>query len=319
MSVGRRVDERELLDLFEPDEGSINFYYGRIGHGKTYAATADILDLLGRGEVVYCNWHIDYDGFDQRESRQHAFWHFIFGRKRFFKFRKENLRYFSPDDVDIAFLASLTDCHVFIDEGQWIFDSYEGRTFSQEKRRLILHTRHLNRSLSIVSQRTQAVQVSARGQVNRFFKCEKKMEWPWLVFRRTEFQDMAGDDVDENSEPISVKVYFAKREVLNAYDTHYLRAGVPKSQKVEFEAYDLTFRERFLLLLGRLKVDRDIEARASGSPEAARLSLINALKAVSEIKKTQFYWSRHILDLSPETRAQRRKRKRTLKEWMMRT
>jgi len=36
--------KKELLDLFEPDEGSVNMYYGRIGHGKTYSATSDILD-----------------------------------------------------------------------------------------------------------------------------------------------------------------------------------------------------------------------------------------------------------------------------------
>lgn len=241
MKWGTPVPEQELIDLFEPDEGAINFYYGRIGNGKTYAATADILDLLERGRVVYCNWIIDWSGFDQRDSRAHRFFHFVFFRKRFFVFKKENLRYFSPDDVSVEWLSTLTDCEIFIDEGQWIFDSYEGTKFSKEKRRLILHTRHVNRSLNIISQRTNAVQISARGQVNRFFKCECRMRWPFLIFSRTEYQDMKGDDVDEEAEPISKKTYFARSRVLDAYDTKYLRAGVPKSQEVHFEAYDTTF------------------------------------------------------------------------------
>lgn len=254
MDTGLRVSEKELLGLFEPDEGAVNLYYGRIGNGKTYAATADILNLLEKGRVVYANWHIQWDGYDERDSFLQRAMHFLFFRKRFYKFRAENLHYFNPDDVDVEWLSTLTDCEVFIDEGQWIFDSYEGTRFSKEKRRLILHTRHVNRSLNIISQRTQAIQVSARGQVNRFYKCEKRFSWPWLIFRRTEFQDMKGDDVDEDAEPISTRSYFANKKVLNAYDTKYLRAGVPVSQKVEFEAYDLNFIDRLLSLFGRERV-----------------------------------------------------------------
>lgn len=263
--LGQPVDKQLLLDLFEPDEGTVNFYYGRIGNGKTYSATADILDLLRKGRVVYCNWKIDFSGFDEREHFMYAFFRWFMFKKRFYKFNKENLRYFSPDDVDIKFLGGLTDCEVFIDEGQWIFDSYKGTDFSVEKRKLILHTRHFNRSLNIISQRTQALHVTARGQVNRFFKCEKKLTYPFLVFKRTEFQDMKENDVDEEAEPISTKTYIANKRVLEAYNSKYMRSGVPKSQDVNFDAFDLNFWERTKLLLsflrprGRLKPARGEE------------------------------------------------------------
>lgn len=246
----KQIATQDLIDVFSPPEGGINLYYGRIGQGKTYNATADVIELLSRGRVVYCNWHIIYKGFDERTSFIHVFMKVIFGRKLFFKFPPENLRYFDPDSVDVKFLSSLTDCDVFIDEGQWIFDSYEGSKFSIEKRRLILHTRHLNRSLNIISQRTQAIQVSARGQVNRFYKCEKRMEWPFLIFKRTEFQEMKDNDVDEESEPASVKTYFARLAILKAFDTHYLRGDTEASQRVHFEAFSYTIRGR-LRLLGR--------------------------------------------------------------------
>jgi len=246
---GTPVAKELLLDLFEPDEGSVNFYYGRIGNGKTYSATADILDYLSQGRVVYANWKIDFSGFDERKSFWHVFYKTLFLRKRFFRFPKENLHYFSPDDVDVAFLGKLTDCEVFVDEGQWIFDSYKGTDFSVEKRKLILHTRHFNRSLNIISQRTQALHVTARGQVNRFFKCEKKLQWPLLVFKRTEFQDMKENDVDEEAEPISTKTYIANKKVLNAYNSKYMRGGIEKSQEVYFEAFDFSFIGRMKLLL----------------------------------------------------------------------
>jgi len=260
-NLGKQVPVQDLLDIFEPADASVNMYYGRIGNGKTYSATADILDLLSQGRVVYCNWHINYDGFDERNSFMHALYKFFGFRRLYFKFSSENLRYFSPDDVDIEFLSSLTDCDVFVDEGQWIFDSYEGTKFSKAKRRLILHTRHLNRSLNIISQRTQAIQVSARGQVNRFYRCEKLFSWPFLIFRRTEFTEMKDNDVDETAEPASFKTYFASKRVMDAYNSKYLRGGIEKSQEVNFEAFDLNFWSRTKLLLSfiprpRLKARR---------------------------------------------------------------
>ncbi|MEO5351472.1 MAG: hypothetical protein H7836_17785, partial [Magnetococcus sp. YQC-3] len=39
-------------DYFPPEEGSIDQYFGRLGSGKTYALTAEILDALCRGQVV---------------------------------------------------------------------------------------------------------------------------------------------------------------------------------------------------------------------------------------------------------------------------
>jgi len=258
------IPKTDLVDVFEAREGSINFYYGRIGSGKTYNATADILELLSWGHVVYCNWRINWEGFDERKSFIHAFFKTLFGRKVFFYLPKENLRYFSQDDSEtwrvgekkftdfIDFLNALTDCDIFIDEGQWVLDSYEGNKFSVGKRRLLLHTRHVNRSINIISQRTQAVQVSARGQVNRFFKCETRMRWPFLIFRRIEFQDMKDNDVDESVEPISVKTYFANKRVMEAYDTKYLRAGIPKSQEVYFKAFVYSFKGKLKLLGGFL-------------------------------------------------------------------
>jgi len=251
MIQGKEVPRQELIDLFEPAEGSVNMYYGRIGNGKTYSATADILDLLSLGRVVYCNWHINFEGFDEREHFLIVLMKTVFFKKHFFKFPKENLHYFSPDDVDIEFLSSINDADVFIDEGQWIFDSYEQTRFSKAKRKLILHTRHMNRSLNIISQRTQAIQVTARGQINRFFKCTKKMNWPFLVFQREEFQDMVNNDVDE-TQRVSAKVYFAKKRVLNAYNSKYLRGGVAKSQEVYFSAYRINTVKKLGLLFQNL-------------------------------------------------------------------
>jgi len=254
MELGTRVATNDLIDIFSASEGSINMYYGLIGNGKTYAATSDILELLKQGKVVYCNWRIVVPNFDDRESFWHVFFNLILFRKRFYKIPcAKNLHFFDPESFEstgalVEWLSKLNDCHIFFDEGQDMFDSYEGTKFSKAKRRLILHTRHYHRTLNIISQRPTAIQVSARGNVNRFYKCVKLASWPWVRFARFEFQEMTGETVNELAEPISKKTYWGSNRVFNSYNTDYLAEGIPKSQAVFFEAFDLNFVERIKAL-----------------------------------------------------------------------
>ena len=248
IKVGKRVEEIELLDLFPAEEGTIDQYYGRVGNGKTYNATADIIADLRRGEVVYANWRVNVEDFDQRDQLRWILLGLLGIKRRFYRFKKENLHFIEIDDDFMDKFEQLTDCKVYLDEGHVIFDSYQHAKFSLRKRKAILHTRHFNRSIIIISQRPTAVHVSARANVNRFFKCERLLKWPVLIFRKTQYQDMKDETVDEEAKPISRRWYFASKKVLNAYNSKYLRGGIPRSQRVFFEAYDLNFSERFWAL-----------------------------------------------------------------------
>jgi len=119
--IGSPYVDEKLRRKFQPRDGSINLYYGRIGGGKTYAATADILSLLQAGQVVYANWHINFDEYDQRRTVFFPFAGILGFKKVYLRFPKENLHYFDPDDISVEFLSGLSDCAVFLDEGQWIF------------------------------------------------------------------------------------------------------------------------------------------------------------------------------------------------------
>lgn len=246
--LGVEKDFTDYIDLFSPEEGSINLYYGRIGNGKTYNATADIIQDLKMGHIVYCNWRINLDeiSLDETDSLVKSFFNMILFQKRYYSFKKSNLRYFDSADIDLTFLAQLSDCKVYIDEGQWIFDSYEKTDFSKAKRKLLLHTRHEDRVINIITQRPNAIQVTARAQVNRFFKCSKLMSWPFLVFRKEEFQDMVANEVQDAVDPVNRTVYFARKSVLKAYNTKYLRSGIRIHP--DFVVYELNFVHRVLLL-----------------------------------------------------------------------
>jgi len=248
VNTGNRVDDIELLDLFPANEGEITQRYGRIGQGKTYGATVDVLDELRRGHVVYVNWKFNFDGVDQREDVLFLVGSLLFPLwKRFYRFPKENLKYIKVDEHFIDVCEKITDCTVYLDEGHVMFDSYEMAKMSMQKRVAVLHTRHFNRSINIISQRPTAIHRMMRANVNRFYKYEKLISSPFLLFRRTEYQDMEDENVNE-SEPQSVKLYFGKAKIYKMYDSKYLRGDTPDSQKVAFEAYDLNYFQRFLSL-----------------------------------------------------------------------
>jgi len=99
--LGKELLKEDLLSCFSATEGSINMYYGKIGNGKSYAATADILQLLKQGKVVYLNWRMVVDDFDDRESPFMLILNFLLFRKRFYKIPcAQNLHYFDPDNFN---------------------------------------------------------------------------------------------------------------------------------------------------------------------------------------------------------------------------
>jgi hypothetical protein len=264
-TLGTKVPTFELEGYFEAPEGSVELIYGRIRQGKSTHAVRCMYSSLVEGRVVYSNLLLDLEKehFDQRDSFETSFWNLIFGKKRFFVFDKRNFHWFNPttgecDGIrvfdpekkgdEVRWLNTLTDCEIYYDEGQWLLDSYETNMASVAKRKLITETGHNNRKIVIIAQRTQSVHVNARGNVNIFWKCKKHNYFFWKLLCVYEFQDMKGQDVDEDSEPVSVQRFWTNTKYWEIFNTHYLRAGKPKSQELHFSAYDYTRKEIVLHL-----------------------------------------------------------------------
>jgi len=247
--IGTPIEDIDILrDLFPAHEGEITQRYGRIGQGKTYGATADVIDELKRGHVVYVNWQIKWDGFDQRESFLYVLGALLFPwANKLYHFPKENLRFIAIDEHFVENFSKLTNCSVYLDEGHVVFDSYEMAKMSMAKRVSVLHTRHFDRSINIISQRPTAVHRMLRANVNRFYKYEKLMSSPFIIFRRLEYQDMLDENVDETT-PLSVKLYFGRQKIFKAYNTKYLRGNMEDSQKMEFHAFNLSYWDKIKAL-----------------------------------------------------------------------
>jgi len=230
-----------ITTLFPPSEGEIDSYSGGLGQGKTYAALCDLIADLEHGHIVKANFMVKWDGFLQSESLFYLFLGVIGIKRNYFEFLKENFEYVDllhmPVERAYDLLRKSVDCVWYIDEGHNIFDSYLATKLSIAVRNDILTTRHANRIIKIISQRTTAIHVTARANVNRFYICEKIISWPFLLFRRSEYQKMKDEDVDDEAKPLSTKWYFGSKRFLDAYDSKHMRLDLGISENLKFRVH----------------------------------------------------------------------------------
>lgn len=273
----------DIFDYLPPQEGEINIYYGRIGSGKTYAGTRNILNELRRGNVVYANWNVKFDGYDERDN----FWLLLLGvlgiKKHFKVIPKSNFHFwdFQRQLLDgrealpfVDQLSVLTDCSVHLDEGHIPFDSYEATKMSERKRSAVFATRHFNRKLTIYTQRANSVHTNLRGNSNRFFKCEsfkhRFLFWSWLTLQVTEFQDLSssgsvdetrvfdkdGLETDEYKFAVSQERFRARKKIFDCYDTKYLRGEIVRYVPNYADIIELGYFSIWTRLLGRFNRGR---------------------------------------------------------------
>ena len=279
MQLGQKI--KDFDEIGQPDEGSANIYYGLIRSGKTYGATADIVENVRRGELVYATWPIKLEAFDDRNSLFMIIKNIIFWKKLFYKINcPANFHYINAEkgEVDgvatfnptpkgyIEYLNQLNHCILYIDEAWRVIDSYKGTYIGDEGRNLILVTGHKYRTVNLITQRPTAVHVSARGNCNRFYKFVKIGTWPVPRFARYEFQEMIGETVDETKDPISVKTYWLSKKIANSYNSHYYGELNPLHEK-EVEAYKLTFKEK-IIALGQILRDTLVRHKAVDTSHA---------------------------------------------------
>jgi len=233
-----------ILEYLPANEADILQYFGKIRNGKTYIATADILDLLNAGHVVYANWRVQWEGRDERTEWFARLLGRLGLKKRFYVYPKENFRYLPVDESFFDKFAMLTDCVIFLDEGHIAFNSYEMTKMALGKQASILHTGHFDRAIRIISQRPTAIHVVMRANVNVFIECEKIFSFLGInIFRKTEYEEMTAQESVDRELPGKSRLYFGSKRIYNAYDTKYLRGDTPASQQNGTQIWLIAFKE----------------------------------------------------------------------------
>lgn len=270
-TIGKKViDITPLLGVFEAQEGQVEHIIGKTGMGKTYEATRRALRYLQNGYHVYTTWRLNLpDYFDERESPFHVLKSIIFFKKHLYRFdyRKNyhfvDLTQFEDNGVMdteklAEYLATRTDCIFMLDEGQDIFDSH--KRAGAIARQSITRTRHMHKTLIIISQRASAVDVNARNNVTFFYKCEK-IQYPFLppyfkVYYTEEIDETNSNPMWERHNSVGESIWkapvyysgFAKQEIYDAYDSWYLRKHMQKSQDIDLEAFEVSASDKWKML-----------------------------------------------------------------------
>lgn len=177
----------------------ITCYYGRLGTGKTYAMTAEVLRQLNKGRVVYTNYSVRFP--DRAKKRGYP---------------ESNLRRFEglTDLLDIERGSLLA-----LDEGYLYFDSYVGTKMPLGVRKWILFSRHLEIDIFYTAQRPMSVQVTMRAMTEDFWRVSSVWTPIGRFFVRRLY-DLQGEDVNELARPVATRVELAYRQVFNSYNTH---------------------------------------------------------------------------------------------------
>ncbi len=255
----RIVNISKLLDIFEAQEGELHHVIGKTGMGKTYFSTWLAWKFLRQGKVVYTTWQLILPAYyDEREHWWPVIRNLILFRKNFYRFDlAKNWHYVDVERPDlIEYVAGLTDCILMMDEGQDVYDSRERAT--RQARQSITRMRHMRKTIYIISQRAQAVDVTARANVTFFYKCVKKWSWPVPYFKVYYTEETDNESypqwVTHNSQgditwhaPV-FHTGWARRSIYKLYNSWYLREGKEKTQEVHFEAFRLTTWDKILVL-----------------------------------------------------------------------
>jgi len=258
VEVTNEVKDKVLLD----PEGEANLIYGKIGSGKTYLATAQVIKDLQRGRTVYVTWPIEVDNQEDTKDLVYVLRSiFMPWNKRFYFIGcRENLHYINAEtgEVDgiptfnpqkkndyIEYLNKLNHCVLYIDEAWRVIDSYVPVRDVGEARNLILVTRHKFRTVYLIAQRTMSISIYARANMNRFYKCEKIFKIGSIVlFKKSEYQEMEGENVADTKDPESVRYYLGNSEIFKAYNSWYEGDLFRMHEKV-FRVFELGYKERF--------------------------------------------------------------------------
>lgn len=281
-TIGKRiVDISDIVSWYEAQEGEVQHIIGKTGMGKTYESTRRAYNYLMSGYTVYTTWRLNLpEYYDEREHLWPTIRNFILFRKTFVRINLlQNWKYVNLDDYLDAegimdtvklskYLATRTDCIFMLDEGQDVFDSHQKS--GKIARQTITRSRHKHMTLIVISQRAQAVDVTARGNVTNFYKCER-VDFPFLP---PLFRVYRTDEIDETSSyPIWVRhdstgrvvwkaqlwhSKFARKWIYDMYDSWYMRKSMVRSQDINIDAFSLGFLDRVRAIFQAFKPKKKV-------------------------------------------------------------
>lgn len=187
---------------------SISMYTGRPGTGKTFYAVNDVIKKLNQGYLVYSNIHINWNGYQEKETWLKNFLIKIKLKKSYKNFPSSNLRYWKR----LEDLFNLEDGIIFIDEAHVYINSRRWKNMPEEMERKLAQHRKDGLHILGTVQNVNRLDVIFRELIDYWFVCDRFFSF----IIATEF------DIDEDKQkkyPLRKKFIRLTRQRCERYDT----------------------------------------------------------------------------------------------------
>jgi len=295
------ANDYQPVPLVPNVRGVIDLIYGEFGGGKNTLAAKIVREALEEGTPVFSSFPVHFNGYDETQSRWALLLRSVGLKTQFLVVPKENFHRLTMQEISEESFARklfhMQKCVVVIDEGYAarLLDSYRKTNVSVDARIAVYTTRHFDRRFIIVAQRPNAIHVSSRAMVNRFYRCSQPLGdntvlsnffWRitgkrWFIF--TEYQDMIDDSVDEEK-PYRSRWILAGKKLLNYFDSKYMAEGYSNDYPTKATLQQLPY----FTAIKRIFTRRSALALGASTPQLLAASpIIAPQKTIRSIKVIQ--------------------------------
>lgn len=184
-------------------------YTGRPGSGKTYSLVIESIKLLNKGNIVYSNFKINWNGYEEKKTWWKKILIALRLKKKWHSYPKTNLRSWD----NFKDILEIKNGWIVMDEAHFYFNSRKWKEMPFEFMRKL--AQHRKDGIHIIGtvQNIKRVDVLVRELIDFWYDCRK------LPF----FISVTEYDVDEDQMrrfPIRKKFFlFSKKKASRLYDT----------------------------------------------------------------------------------------------------
>lgn len=189
-------------------------YTGKLGSGKTYTMTKDIVKELNKGTKVYSNYKINWYGYEEKRRWYKTLLIWLRIRKPYRYYPASNLSYWS----ETYEILNLHEGIVAIDEGSVYLNSRNWDSLDPEFQRKILQSRKDGLHIYFTAQRIGQIDITLRNLVNTFYVATFKNFFGFKAFVLGIYEIDNNGDINEEDR-LGIRIIRLNTKV-RYYDTN---------------------------------------------------------------------------------------------------
>jgi len=168
-------------------------YTGKLGQGKTYTMTQDIVKHLNKGVKVYSNYKIYWNGYKEEKTWWKSALVRLGLRRNYRNYPASNLSYWSETEE----ILDLENGIIAMDEGSVYLNSRNWALLDPEFQRKILQSRKDGLHIYFTAQRIGQIELTLRNLVNVFYVSTFRSIFGFKFFALGEFEMSNSGDISE--------------------------------------------------------------------------------------------------------------------------